>query len=110
MELLGNQCFELPDIKIKIEPDDFELFIQKVQQFSAQNFLEKAEQATISTQSEQFIQNSVSNSQELISETLADLLAKQGKIKQAIKMYQKLAAIQPEKNNTFQSKIHQLKL
>ncbi len=104
MDLLGSDYLPPPP-QIVSEPDEFELFIRKVEAFSAQQFLEKAEQATISTQSEESIQKSVVVYQELISETLADLLAKQAKIKQAIKMYQKLSAQQPNKADYFNHKI-----
>jgi hypothetical protein len=109
MDLLGEHFFPLPIAEIHTEPDEFEQFILKAQQFSAQNFLEKAEQSVISSQSEALIHNSVAPQPELISETLADLLAKQGKNKQAAKMYQKLATQQPDKDDIFQLKIKQLK-
>jgi len=106
MDLLGNDYFQLPEAQTSPEPDEFELFIRKAEAFSAQQFLEKAEQATISTQSEESIQKSVIIHQELVSETLADLLARQSKIKQAVKMYQKLSAQQPQKAEYYNQKIN----
>ncbi len=45
----------------------------------------------------------------ILSETLADLLAKQGQNKKAIKMYQALSLKFPEKNRLFANKIAKLK-
>ena len=45
----------------------------------------------------------------IITETLAELLANQGQIEKAIKMYEKLSLIFPNKSAFFAAKIEQLK-
>jgi len=45
----------------------------------------------------------------LVSETLAVVFAKQGKIDEAVAMYEKLAAQNPEKSSTFAARIAELK-
>ena len=108
MDLLGDDYCPPAITPANPEPDEFELFIRKAEAFSAARFLEKAEFSTISTQSEQSIQNSITVQEQFISENLADLLAAQSKIKQAVKMYQKLAAQQPPKSDYYRQKIANL--
>lgn len=52
--------------------------------------------------------NSISRQDELVSESLADVYAKQGKKEKAIDMYQKLSLLNPEKNAYFAAKIEKL--
>lgn len=52
--------------------------------------------------------NSIARKEELVSESLANVYAKQGKIGKAIEMYQKLSLLNPEKNAYFASKIENL--
>lgn len=52
--------------------------------------------------------NSISRKDELVSESLADVYAKQGKKSKAIDMYQKLSLLNPEKNTYFAAKIENL--
>ena len=52
---------------------------------------------------------SIENSDDIISETLAELLAKQGSRKKAIQMYERLSLIFPEKSAFFAAKIEKLK-
>ena len=47
---------------------------------------------------------------EIITETMAEVLAKQGKIDKAIEVYEQLRLINPEKNAYFANKIQELKL
>lgn len=47
---------------------------------------------------------------EIITETMAEVLAKQGKIDKAIEVYDQLRLINPDKNAYFASKIQQLKV
>ncbi len=54
-------------------------------------------------------QKSLTLSDDIISETLAELLVDQGSNKKAIKMYQKLSLIFPEKSAFFASQIKKLK-
>ena len=52
---------------------------------------------------------SVKENEDIISETLAELLAKQGSRKKAIQMYERLSLIFPEKSTFFAEKIEKLK-
>lgn len=52
--------------------------------------------------------NSISRKDELVSESLAEVYAKQGKKEKAIGMYQKLSLLNPEKNTYFAAKIENL--
>lgn len=52
--------------------------------------------------------NSIARKEELLSESLANVYAKQGKISKAIEMYQKLSLQNPEKNAYFATKIQNL--
>jgi hypothetical protein len=49
--------------------------------------------------------NSISNEEDLISESLADIYIKQGKYDKAIEMYKKLSLLNPQKNAYFARKI-----
>ena len=52
---------------------------------------------------------SVQQSDDILSETLAELLAKQGSHKKAIQMYKRLSLIFPKKSSFFAKKIAKLK-
>lgn len=52
--------------------------------------------------------NSISRNDELVSESLAQVYVKQGKVKQAIEVYRKLSLQNPEKNVYFAAKIENL--
>lgn len=52
--------------------------------------------------------NSISRKDELVSESLAEVYAKQGKKEKAIEMYQKLSLLNPEKNTYFAARIEKL--
>ncbi len=55
------------------------------------------------------VHKSVADNEGLASETLADLLARQGAFERAVKMYERLILIFPEKSTYFAAKIEQLK-
>lgn len=52
--------------------------------------------------------NSIARKDELVSESFANVYAKQGKFEKAIEMYQKLSLLYPEKNAYFAAKIETL--
>jgi hypothetical protein len=56
-----------------------------------------------------FLTKSLKRREDIASETLADLLANQGNIEQAIKMYEVLCLENPDKNRFFAQKIQLLK-
>ncbi len=58
---------------------------------------------------DQLIARSVEFNQNIASESLATLWASQGKITEAISVFEKLAAENPEKSTTFAAKIEKLK-
>ena len=47
---------------------------------------------------------------EVITETMAEVLAKQGMREKAMEMYRKLSLLEPEKSAYFAQKIEQLKI
>ena len=55
------------------------------------------------------VMESVTDNEFIASETLAQLLTKQGQVQRAIKMYQQLALQQPQKLAYFEQKIEELK-
>ncbi len=55
------------------------------------------------------IENSVAEKEGLVSETLANILARQGKYERAIKMYEQLILKNPEKSAYFAAQIQKLK-
>lgn len=58
---------------------------------------------------EKIIQSSVEKKDDLVSETLAMILAKQEHFSKAIEMYEKLILINPEKSSYFAARIRELK-
>jgi len=68
-----------------------------------------AEKSKKKTKVKHFARESVKNRPSLISETLANLLAKQGHIEKSIAMYEKLRLLIPEKSDFFASQIEKLK-
>ncbi|MEM9824511.1 MAG: hypothetical protein AAF985_25720, partial [Bacteroidota bacterium] len=56
-----------------------------------------------------FAQKSIVENETIASETLAKLLAEQGSPKKAIKMYERLSLIFPEKKAFFAERIEKLK-
>ena len=52
--------------------------------------------------------NSISRQDEIVSESMAEVYAKQGKKVKAIEMYRKLSLLNPEKNSYFAAKIENL--
>jgi hypothetical protein len=68
--------------------------------FSSESDIEKAV-VTIAEKSNE--------SREVVTETMAEVLGKQGRREKAIQLYQKLSFINPEKSVYFAAKIQQLK-
>jgi len=60
------------------------------------------------TPANRFAEQSLQENNDLMSETLADLLAAQGQYDQAIKMYQRLTLVFPEKSSYFAEQIKKL--
>ena len=58
---------------------------------------------------DQIVQNSLEESDEIASETLAELLTSQQQYKKALAMYERLILIFPEKSTFFAEKIKHLK-
>jgi tetratricopeptide (TPR) repeat protein len=52
--------------------------------------------------------NSIAREDELVSESLAEVYARQGKVEKAIEMYRKLSLLNPEKNTYFAAKIENI--
>lgn len=52
--------------------------------------------------------NSISRSDDWVSESMAEVYARQGKAKKAIEIYEKLSLLNPEKNTYFAAKIENL--
>ena len=56
-----------------------------------------------------FAQKSLTENNEIVSETLAQILVKQGSYKKAIQVYERLCLIFPEKSTFFAAQIEKLK-
>lgn len=69
---------------------------------------DKKADKTINLELEKLAEQSVAENEEIISETLAGLLAQQGKKDKALKMYKALSLKFPEKNRFFAQKIAEL--
>ncbi|MFK7808292.1 MAG: hypothetical protein AB8F74_10870 [Saprospiraceae bacterium] len=69
----------------------------------------KKKKASKKKLTKQFAMESLLEHEDVISETLAELLAGQGRHKKAIKMYQSLIEKNPEKKEVYQGRIEQLK-
>jgi hypothetical protein len=78
------------------------------------NFLEKDGGITLDSDAydavsvQELAQNSIRPSDSVESETLAVILEKQGKLQQALAMYEKLMVNNPEKSSTFAVRIAEL--
>ncbi|MFT3844577.1 MAG: hypothetical protein QM725_05965 [Lacibacter sp.] len=77
--------------------------MKKIYVEEKQELNEKEEKAVVNKASESNLQKDV------ITETMADVLVKQGKLPQAIELYNKLSLLHPEKSAYFASRIEELK-
>ena len=90
--------------------DWFNFFFYFVDVCSHFNYYTKVEKPLISTEEAKVMaENSVKLGEEIVSETLARLLARQGHKLESIEMYQKLILKYPEKQATFAAAIQKLK-
>lgn len=97
----------VPTEKKAPKEDNFSLFLSQTKGFlESLQSKDMREEPTASTEWED---DSTAEKEEVISETLADLLALQGQKVKAIKMYEALSLKFPKKNRLFADKIAQLK-
>jgi hypothetical protein len=87
------------------EPNDDKVIKPKIRKSKAKLTKEAQEIANAKTAAE----NSLKLGEEIVSETLARLLARQGHKEEAIEMYQKLIVKYPEKGATFAAALEKLK-
>lgn len=101
----SNTLEEVQEDKVKTT-DVFDMFLSQTD-----GFLKSiGDKKTQGTKDElEWEDNSTNENEEVASETLADLLAKQGQKSKAIKMYESLSLKFPEKNRLFADKITELK-
>ena len=52
--------------------------------------------------------NSIARNDDWVSESMAEVYARQGKVQKAIEIYEKLSLLNPEKNTYFAAKIENL--
>lgn len=110
-----DDIWEIPHTKDKAlkkeesTPKPFDFFADSTEAFlkSLSDKKQKKSKATTS-HLDSSVKESVTENEEVISETLADLLALQGKKDKAIKMYKALSLKFPEKNLFFAEKIEEL--
>lgn len=100
---------EIEEKPITPPKKSFDFFADSTEAFlkSLSNKKQKKNKST-SNHLDDSVKESVTENEEVISETLADLLALQGKKDKAIKMYKALSLKFPEKNLFFAEKIEEL--
>lgn len=96
--------------KLKVKKVDLEKRNKKIKKLIKAN-KKKAKvkkKKKVNSPATELANKSIMDSEEIISQTLADLLAAQGYSDKAIKMYERLSLIFPEKSSFFANKIKEL--
>lgn len=107
--------FASQGIKVVIDPNAQDKLSKQVRKFTdwlKQMKNVQTETIELDTNTEQEIQSIANNSnqhKEIITETMAEVLEKQGKYEEAIAVYHKLSFLNPNKSVYFATKINQLK-
>jgi len=99
---------ENPQDKLGRQVKRFTEWIKHMKQIGSEEALEQMNDPALET-TIQNIANTSNSSREIVTETMAEVLVKQGKTDKAIQLYIKLSFLNPDKSAFFASKIQQLK-
>jgi len=97
-----------PQDKLGRQVKRFTEWIKHMKQVGSEDALQQINDPVLES-TIQNIANTSNSSREIVTETMAEVLIKQGKIDKAIQLYIKLSFLNPDKSAFFASKIQQLK-
>lgn len=97
-----------PQDKLGRQVKRFTEWIKHMKQIGSEDALQQMNDPVLES-TIQNIANTSNSSREIVTETMAEVLVKQGKIDKAIQLYIKLSFLNPDKSAFFASKIQQLK-
>jgi hypothetical protein len=97
-----------PQDKLGRQVKRFTEWIKHMKQIGSEEALQQINDPVLET-TIQNIANTSNSSREIVTETMAEVLVKQGKTDKAIQLYIKLSFLNPDKSAFFASKIQQLK-
>ena len=108
--------FASQGIKVEIDPNAQDKLTKQVRKFTdwlkQMKTIPAVETDLLDAELENEIQaiaNDSNETKEVVTETMAEIFEKQGKFSKAIKLYEKLSFLNPDKSTYFASKINQLK-
>ena len=108
--------FASQGIKVEIDPNAQDKLTKQVRKFTdwlkQMKTIPAVETDVLDAELENEIQaiaNDSNETKEVVTETMAEIFEKQGKFSKAIKLYEKLSFLNPDKSTYFASKINQLK-
>jgi hypothetical protein len=95
--------FEPPRVKVSLEEEP-----SAPKKKASAKMVEKKEPSSKNSKAKAIARQSVAEHEDIASETLAEILVRQGRIKKAIVMYKRLSLLIPEKSSFFAIRIEEL--